>query len=82
MTLTPQSDLRSKILTVLAAIEGGSATRADVLSAMDAVFHGDWTPEDLEPPPSRPKDKNWKNRASFERDDGASSGCAGRRCLM
>src|SRR3954453_2847459 len=67
--LTPQHVLRERLLVTLAAYEGASATRADVLTAMDAAFGAAWTPEDLQAPASKPWETMWRNRASFERAD-------------
>lgn len=73
MALTPQAILREYILEALSQV-GGSADRSDVLNRMNSAHSGDWTPEDLEAPNSRPFEKSWQNRASWERNSMVRAG--------
>jgi hypothetical protein len=69
MPLTPQRVLRNRILMVLTAVESGAMPRVGVLSALDERYSTDWTAEDMLPPASRPFERNWQNRARYERAD-------------
>lgn len=66
MALTSHSVLRELLIRALFE-SGGSASRADVLSAMTSAFGAYWTAEDKESPPSRPGDEKWRNRTSWQR---------------
>lgn len=67
MALTPQAVLGEWILDVLADTTWGQANRADVLDAIERRYGGRLTLDDLNPPPTRPQEARWRNRASFER---------------
>jgi restriction endonuclease Mrr len=67
MALTSQQVLRTQILQVLLAAANGSARRKDVLREMDRRYGSTWSPEDRRSPLSRPFERKWMNRASFER---------------
>jgi hypothetical protein len=69
MALTSQETLRGWILRALLGARNYSLPRSDVLQALDAAHATSWTAEDVAPPPTRPSEKNWANRASFERAD-------------
>lgn len=66
VALTPHPVLRTRLLTYLDSV-GGSASRADVLNALDSQYSDSWTPEDLLPQNTRQFETKWRNRVSFER---------------
>lgn len=66
VTLTSHSTLRDRLLTYLAGV-GGSSTRAQALDALDVLYAGQWTTEDISPQNTRQFETKWRNRVSFER---------------
>lgn len=65
--MTQQTVLRQRILLALLNFDGYKARRKDLLAELDRRYQIQWTPEDRQPPFSRPSETNWENRASFER---------------
>ena len=54
MPLTAQGALRDRILMILGRVPSASATRADLVTSMDAAFGRLRTTEDRQSLPSRP----------------------------
>lgn len=71
--MLPQRDYRQPIIEILGAM-GGSATKQDVISRLEVSLGQLFDDEDWEPPPSRPNESNWSNRASWERNSMVGDG--------
>jgi hypothetical protein len=67
MDLTPHNQLQQWLILALGQMDG-SASRAEVLARIEAIFGLYFTPDDLDSPPSRPFETKWRNRVSWQRD--------------
>lgn len=79
MALTSRSEHRHRILQTLSAQPAARAERSRVLSDMGSRFGELWSNEDLESPRTRPFEKKWENRASFERAEMVRDGLLSER---
>jgi hypothetical protein len=67
MPLTPHAQLQQWLLLVLGGA-GGSASRAEALTMIEARFGPAFSGDDVQAVPSRPFEAKWRNRVSWQRD--------------